>query len=110
MIIGFARMLHRAGKPEFYCLARIAAPADEILEREPERYVDRVFPAPVGRANWRMGHPSAEISRMCRAYLAKEIVPIPFSYPFEHGLQLLVEVCADERAAAVVDSFMHEGW
>jgi hypothetical protein len=107
MVTGFARMLHRAGKPEFYCLARVAAPENEIRRRKPERYVDRVFAADGKRANLRTGRPSAEISRVCNAYLASKR-QIPLSYPLEHGLQLLIEACANERAAAVIDSFMQE--
>jgi predicted nucleotidyltransferase len=110
MVIGFARMLHRAGKPEFFCLGWIAAPAHEIINRKPERYVECVVKANVERANWNAGKPREEIIRVCQAYLNETIrykgSRVPLSYPLGHGLSLLVEVCRDDYAAVVVDHFI----
>jgi hypothetical protein len=110
MVTGFVRMLHRAGKPEFFCLGRIAAPSDEICNRRPERYVERVLRADVESANWRAGRPKDEILRVCQDYLDKAFFyrgdRIPLSYPLEHALKLLIEACRDDGAAAVLDRFM----
>jgi hypothetical protein len=110
MVTGFVRMLHRAGKPEFFCLGRIAAPADEICDRRPERYVERVFHATVKCANWHAGRPKDEIRRVCQDYLDKTFLNkgkrIPLSYPLQHALMLLIEACNDECAAKILDNFM----
>jgi hypothetical protein len=112
IVTGFARMLHRGGKPEFFCLGRIAATSKDICARDPERYVEYVIAAPVECANWSTGRATEEISRVCRDYLSKAFkhldVRIPLSYPLEHALRLLVELCEDERAAPCLDRFMQE--
>ncbi|MDZ4067239.1 MAG: hypothetical protein U1E06_10395 [Tabrizicola sp.] len=110
MVTGFVRMLHRAGKPEFFCLGRIGAPSDEICNRKPERYVESVFRAPVTCANWHVGRPRDQIDRVCQDYLEKIFRykggRVPLSYPLEHALKLLIEACRDDRAAVVLDRFM----
>jgi hypothetical protein len=110
MVTGFVRMLHRAGKPEFFCLGRISAPSYEIFQRRPERYVECVLCADVECVSWRVSRPKDEILRVCRAYLEKRfsdsVIRIPLSYPLEHALMLLIEACQDNDAAAFLDDFM----
>lgn len=110
MLTGFVRLLHRAGKPEFFCLGRIAAPAHEIRKRTPERYVEEVLRSELACVNWEAARPTDEIVRVCQAYLKSlfqhEGVRIPLSYPLEHALKLLIEVCNDARLASVIDRFM----
>jgi hypothetical protein len=112
MVTGFVRMLHRAGKPEFFCLGRIAATSDEICKRRPDRYVERILAADVEYANWQAGRPKDEILRVCQAYLDRMVrydgLRIPLSYPLEHALTLLIEVCRDDSAAVVLDRFMRD--
>lgn len=105
MVIGFARMLHRAGKPEFFCLGFIGASSAEICQRTPERFVERVGEAGVGRANWRSGRARDEIARICGNYLSKQNVT-PLSYPLEHALMILIDLCEDERAGSAIDEFI----
>jgi hypothetical protein len=110
IVMGFARMLHRAGKPEFFCLGYIAETSDRIIERRPERYVEYVMPAPVEPARWSAGRPRDEIARVCKDYLGKtfniEGIQIAKSYPVEHALMLLVELCEEPRTAGVLDRFI----
>jgi hypothetical protein len=106
--IGFARMLHRAAKQEFYCLGYMDGTEAEIRDRKPERYVAQVFSAEVGRVDFGSKHPTEDIIRICSAFLGKRTI-VPLSYPLEHGLQLLLEACADGRTAQVLDVWCHEG-
>jgi hypothetical protein len=110
VVFGFARMLHRAGKPEFFCLGKINATATEICDRKPERYVECVLRSDVQHANFRTGKPSAEIRKVCSDYLDNRIDEhgehIPLSYPLEHALVLLIEVCDETESAGVIDRFM----
>lgn len=112
MLTGFARMLHRGGKPEFFGLARIGATAAEIKRRKPERYVDKVVESGVRPADFLNGRPSQELIRVCKAYLEKVFqigeFRVPLSYPLEHALNLTIEVCSTEDTAVVIDRFMRE--
>src|SRR5262249_43311689 len=110
MVTGFVRMIHRAGKPEFYCIGRIGAPAHEIVERKRERYVERVLTPDVACANWEAEHPSEEIHRICESYLRQRFSRGTriLSYPLEHSLTLLIEACKDPAAASVLDQFMRD--
>jgi hypothetical protein len=105
-------MLHRAGKPEFFCLGRIAAPAHEICNRNRERFVQDVFPSNVACANWERGSPAEEVARVCQAYLenifSHEGSETMLSYPLEHALRLLIEACSDETTASVLEQFMQD--
>jgi hypothetical protein len=105
MVVGFVRMIHRGGKPEFICLGRIFAPGRQICERKPERYVEYVVPAAVQSVDWNLGPPTREIRRVCRDYLNKT-VPLALSYPLEQALRILIDLCDNERAAKVIDNFM----
>jgi hypothetical protein len=110
MVTGFVRILDRAGKPEFFCLGRVGALFSEICDRRPERYVERVVAAGLKRADWHADRPAHEICRVCQDYLEESFTyrgaRIPLSYPLEHALRLLIEICQDSAAAAVVDEFM----
>jgi hypothetical protein len=116
MPTGFIRMLHRGGKPEFFCLGRIDAPSKEISDRKPERYVQRVLVATnVKQANLQVSQPSKEISRVCRDYLERAFVNqqgkrIPMSYPLEHGLKLLIEACEMDGSSQAIDQFIANGF
>jgi hypothetical protein len=105
--MAFARMLHRAGKPEFYCLGYIHARATEIMQRKPDRYTDRVIRPEVGRVDLDSAHPTIDIARICGSYLDKEN-ELPMSYPLEHGLQLLLAACENERSAKIIDSWCQQ--
>lgn len=104
VLTGFVRMVHRAGKPEFFGLARIDGKADDIWGRRPERYVEKVFSPSIEKANWKTPA-SPQIARMCRSYLEYP-GPIPLSYPLQHLLNHLVEVCEDPERATVINAFM----
>lgn len=105
-------MLHRGGKPEFYCLGRIDASSDEICSRDPERYVEKVLTSGVKPANWSAGRAAEEICRVCQDYRDKPLhdkgVRVPLSYPLEHALNILIEVSLDFVAAKSLDNFMRE--
>jgi hypothetical protein len=73
MVTGFVRMLHRAGKPEFYCIGWIDAPAIELLRRKPERFVERILSFDLECANWGAGPATSEIDRVCRSYLSGKL-------------------------------------
>jgi hypothetical protein len=108
MVTGFVRMLHRAGKPEFYCLGWIDAPAHVVRDRRPERYVERVLDTAT-YANWDIDRPRDGIRKVCRSYLdtvSQSGVHIPLSFPLEHSLRLLVAACDDSEVASVVDNFV----
>ncbi len=111
IVTGFARMLHRGGKPEFYCLAKIDATYNELSERVRERYVESITRANFEHANWQRGRPCDEITRVCTDYL-RNIGPgrrrVPFSFPLQHALMMLIEACADEPSRNVLDRFMLE--
>lgn len=111
IVTGFARMLHRGGKPEFYCLAKIDATYDELCAREPERYVERITRANYQRADWQRNRPCDEIAQVCKHYLGS-IGPgrrrVPFSYPLQHALMILIDACADEPSRQVLDRFILE--
>lgn len=113
MVTGFARMLHRAGKPEFFCFGRIFATARKVYERKPERYVDYVFAAAVEVANLKAVRPRDEVRRVCRAYLDQFLSRkdrYPLSYPLEHGLKLLIELCENESAGDALDRFIRQSF
>lgn len=116
IVTGFARMLQRGGKPEFFCLGRIDEVSNKIFDRRTERYVQRVLTAVnVERAQWQMGRPSKEISRVCADYLTKAFVDkkgkrIPMSYQLEHGLTLLIEACEDDASSEVIDKFVQDNF
>jgi len=109
-ITSFVRMLHRAGKPEFYCLGLLGATADKIRGRKPERYVEEVLKPEMAHAIWNIGRPSSEIARVCQAYLDEVLRHrqgrIPLSYPLEHALKLTIELCQDWQAGPVLDQFI----
>jgi len=109
LLTGFVRMVHRAGKPEFFGIARIDATSDEICARDPERYVEKVFTAQIEKANWSKPA-SPQIARMCRTFLDQHrgfgVNSVPLSYPLQHLLNHLPEVCEDKEQAAVIDAFM----
>lgn len=112
MVTGFARMLHRGGKPEVYCLARIGARFLELNSRARERYVERVLKATVNPADLHCVHPRYEVMRVCEEYLTKNLYDegrrMRLSYPLEHSLKLLIEACRDESAGKVVDRFFRD--
>jgi len=109
LLTGFVRMVHRAGKPEFFGIAKIDATSDEICARKPERYVEKVFIAQIDKANWNKPA-SPQIARMCRTFLEQHrgfrSNSVPLSYPLQHLLNHLSEVCDDREQAAVIDAFM----
>jgi hypothetical protein len=107
MVVGFVRMIHRGGKPEFICLGRISAPASHISGRRPERYVEYVVPVPVRPADWTTDPPTREIRRVCRDYLSKAD-GIALSYPLEQALKILIDLCDNEDSARALDKFMEQ--
>lgn len=110
MVLGFARMLHRGGKPEFYCLGMIDATAKEITQRKPERYVDRVITSGLGQVDWNSRRIPAEIQNLCRDYLDRPIrsenVIIPLSYPLEQALRIVIDVLEDTVAGVRIEEFV----
>jgi hypothetical protein len=111
-ITGFVRMLHRAGKPEFFGLGLLGATADKIRKRTPERYVEEVIKAELPRANWDTAQPTKEIARVCQAYREKamqhESARISLSYPLEHALKLTIDLCQDSQAGPVLNQFVQQ--
>ena len=103
-------MMHRAGKPEFFCLGVLGATADKIRKRDPERYVWKVIKPEMARAIWDTPHPTKEVARVCQAYIdearRREQGRIPLSYPLEHALKLTIELCGDVHAGPVLDQFI----
>ena len=95
--------------PPLLSIARVEGGANEICERKPERYVEKVFNAPIEKANWKRPA-SPQIARMCCSYLdhhsssAGKVIPL--SYPLQHLLNHLIEVCEDPKRAAVINAFM----
>lgn len=99
-IYGFARMIHRAGKPEFFCVATIPFTLREINQMgvsRAERHFTNRTQTNDGRPLDKTIDPAKEISRVCKFYSDKsniEIIinsPIQLSYPLSHGLDLLSE-------------------
>ncbi|BAR57660.1 hypothetical protein NK6_4493 [Bradyrhizobium diazoefficiens] len=111
MVFGFARMLHRAGKPEFFLIGRIDALAQEICDRRKELYVQRVLTSGVEPLNWKSVHLAADLIRLCsdylqRTYLDSRAQRIGLSYPLEHSLRILIDVCRNEAAAFKIEAFL----
>lgn len=110
LLTGFVRMLHRGGKPEFFGIARVEGKADDICARDPEKYVQQVVKAQITNADWLAGAAAPQIARMCREYLVQlkdsSGQDIALSYPFEHLLKHLVDVCEDHETASLIDKFM----
>jgi DNA-binding winged helix-turn-helix (wHTH) protein len=106
LVTGYTRLLSGCGKPEFYCLGYIAAKAAEIRSRTLEEFIDSIIPAQVGRARLNGERPSNEIACISERYLAKK--ELPMSFPLQHSLKLLVDLCKDKRAASAIDVFIHE--
>jgi hypothetical protein len=108
-VIAFTRMLHRAGKPEFFLLGLMGADSNELRERTPDRYTKELLITGVPPVDWSIRPHTREISRVCRGYLNKQADLIAFSYPLEHGLMLLSAQCEDISAAPVLDQWVADG-
>lgn len=111
MVFGFARILHRAGKPEFFLIGKIDAVAQEICDRRKEQYVQRVLTSGVEPLNWKSAHLAGDLIRVCsdylkRTYLDSRAQRIGLSYPLEHSLRILIDVCRNEAAASKIEAFL----
>jgi hypothetical protein len=110
-VIAFARMIHRGGKPEFFCLSRIGATAGELQTRKPERYVESILPLPSGvdPVDWSL-QPTQEIARVCSGYLQHSFEykdkSVPQSYPLEHALKLVIDLCGSRACVRSLDEFL----
>jgi hypothetical protein len=109
---GFSRMIHRTGKPEFFCIGKIDETARDLILRKPERYfIDRLGTASDNPLNLNNEDIAPEIIRICRDFLENHTTSnqprIPISYPLEHGLLLLIEACENPISASAINDFMH---
>jgi hypothetical protein len=103
--IGFAQMVHRAGKPELICLGFINEDADEIRKRRPEAYVKRILNLPLPPCDFVSSAPERSIA----AYLDnfQERNQMPLSVPLEHSLQVLRDHTSTELGAKKLREVIH---
>jgi hypothetical protein len=113
----FARMIRRAGKPEFFCLGYLPITMVELIRYKPKRreliYTEKSFASDVGRFD-KNRDPRAELERICEHYSQTERLfaigsmaeRLGLSYQVEHGLALLHEALQDEESAAAILAFI----
>jgi hypothetical protein len=113
IILGFTRLVHRGGKPEFFCLARLPKTMEEIRSVTPQFfegwYSEQAFSHDASAIDLK-GDLVAEIRRVCRHYSdATRIFSDPekirryrLSYQLMHGLALLEECLSDADSVAAL--------
>jgi hypothetical protein len=109
VIIGFTRLIHRAGKPEFFCLARIDKTMAEIGALVPKRrerkYTQKTLCHDAAALSAK-GSLKDEITRVCHHYFDSNRDPSErertrrhrLSYQVMHGMALLVACLEDEES------------
>ncbi len=111
--LGYARLFHRAGKPEFYLIGRIFGEAAKIIERDPEFFVEQVcYNINSPRVDLSAPQPSKAVGELCEYLLKARILSrdrkfkVPWSYPLQQAMQILREACKDPECAEVIDTFL----
>ena len=113
MVTGFTRMVHRAGKPEFFCVGTIRATAAEIVARPvTDGFTYGTLIGSLQPIRREKGV-AAEISRICKEYLQINYQnssgsTLPLSFVLEHQLKHLVEACGDPQQAQVISTFVEK--
>jgi hypothetical protein len=112
-VFGFVRMLHRGGKPEFFCVARLPFTSQEVHAAMPTRHERRFTEHSESADATQMdvnGNIRAEVIRVCTHFsraAIDEIDPqrLKLSYPLHHALDLLAETVAtaNPQAQQLVD-------
>lgn len=112
-VFAFARMLHRGGKPEFFCVARLPYTADEIHAAMPTRHETRFTQHSESASTRQIDMTKdirAEIVRVCSHFSQAatdriDAQALKLSYPLHHALDLLAEALAtpSPRAQALAD-------
>ena len=109
-LVAFSRMLHRAGKPEFYCVGLIGAAAEELYRRKPERYYVKNLKiiSDVPAIDWTRQSPAREVHRVCTSLLEMKDQLISLSHPLEHALMLLKDACEPGPAADALNVWLSD--
>jgi 8-oxo-dGTP pyrophosphatase MutT (NUDIX family) len=117
VIIGFTRIIHRAGKPEFFCLARIDRTITEIealkTKRKESTYTQKSLAHDASALNPRAPF-KEEITRICRHYFDPSSTPSDvevthrhrLSYQVMHGLALLEACLTDPQSVDVLKNVL----
>jgi len=113
----FARLIHRGGKPEFFCLACLPLTMRELQKRKPRRieliYTEKLFAHDASCLDQTRDLKS-QLLRICDHYsstthfFANETVARSFalSYQVLHGLALLKEALADAESSPLILRFL----
>jgi 8-oxo-dGTP pyrophosphatase MutT (NUDIX family) len=117
IILGFTRLIHRGGKPEFFCVARLPQTMDSIRAVRPQFregwYSDKSFPHDASAIDFK-GSLKAELQRVCRHYSdttrlfsdPERIRRYRLSYQLMHGLALLEASSCDSESLAALRSVL----
>jgi 8-oxo-dGTP pyrophosphatase MutT (NUDIX family) len=117
VILGFTRLIHRGGKPEFFCLARLPETMDSIRAVTPKFregwYSEKSFPHDASAINFKENL-AAEIQRVCRHYSdttrlfsdPEKIRRYRLSYQLMHGLALLEASLSDSESVAALKAVL----
>lgn len=101
-VYAFARMLHRGGKPEFYCVALLPFTAAQVHAARPTRHESRFSQHSESASARKIDAGKdirSEIIRVCAHFSSGEFhsldaQALKLSYPLHHGLDLLGEALA----------------
>lgn len=107
-VFAFARMLHRGGKPEFFCVARLPFTSEQVHASMPTRHERRFTQRSESASAERVdsdGNIRSEIIRVCTHFSNAgfdSIDPqrLKLSYPLHHALDLLATVMATSSPQA----------
>lgn len=112
-VFAFARMLHRGGKPEFFCVARLPYTADEVHAAMPTRHENKFTQHSESASAQQIDMTKdirTEIVRVCSHFSQAatgriDAQALKLSYPLHHALDLLAEALAtpSPRAQALTD-------
>jgi hypothetical protein len=124
MPFAFTKLLHRGGKPEFFCIGKIDCSLDKIMavrvSRSEKKFTEKLaFHGDIEFAVPRLdyaGLTGQKITEFCDKYLSefqnrrnKGTESGGCSYQLEHGLILLKEAAADPSQATKVADFLTAG-
>jgi len=110
-IYGFARMVHRAGKPEFFCVAAIPFTSTEInsfqVDKKEIPFTAKTINGELPKLDWD-DNLAQNIPKICRFYsnpvnrdiLISNTKALGLSYPLRHGLDMLADVMEENPEIA----------
>lgn len=108
-VFAFVRMLHRGGKPEFFCVARLPFTAAEVHGAMPTRHETRFTQHSESADAQQIDFSKdirGEVVRVCSYFSDAALGEIgaqalKLSYPLHHALDLLAETMASESPQAL---------